>query len=54
LRLGGWGSHKLPQRVRAEPGRQTYLVRLGINLHLSDCLMAINFLCLLSVKRKFP
>ena len=33
MQLGGLGEHcKLPQRVQAEPGRQTTLVHFGLNM----------------------
>jgi len=48
------GAYNLRQRVRSEPGRQTYFVHWGVNLHPFDCLLTNNFLCLLSIKRMFP
>ena len=42
VRLGVWGARKLPQRVRVEPGRQTFLMHLWPENYVWERLSSLN------------
>jgi len=47
--MGSGEAHKLPQRVRAEPGRQTYFDAFSHKFAPFDGLMTNNMFCSLAV-----